>query len=150
MPRDTFAWISDGTSNTILIGEKHIHPENFQKWEGRSTALGGSGTSAENGYSQDVAYTHSSSYNFGDAWLARAFHKRDNTDVFGITRPFEKRAVEIDIAGFGSWHPGACNFLLGDGSVRALNVTTPPGSHASKGPLLALSCVNDGGTVNLD
>jgi prepilin-type processing-associated H-X9-DG protein len=46
--------------------------------------------------------------------------------------------------GYGSWHPGVCNFLLGDGSVRAVGVTTAPD------PILrAYSFVDDGVSVAL-
>jgi len=43
--------------------------------------------------------------------------------------------------GFGSWHPGVCQFALGDGSVRSLPVTT------TLSIVLMLSDVSDGGTA---
>jgi hypothetical protein len=46
--------------------------------------------------------------------------------------------------GFGSWHSDVCQFLLGDGSVRAIFNTT-----ASNPILESLGCVNDGREVAL-
>ncbi|MCF0234229.1 MAG: DUF1559 domain-containing protein, partial [Thermoguttaceae bacterium] len=44
---------------------------------------------------------------------------------------------------FGSWHSGVCNFLLGDGAVRAISVTAP-------GKVLGyFACVDDGNTAAL-
>jgi hypothetical protein len=43
---------------------------------------------------------------------------------------------------FGSAHPNASNFLIGDGAVRAFSPTTP------KWILSALGTVNDGTNVN--
>jgi type II secretory pathway pseudopilin PulG len=146
-PRDTLAWLSDGTTNTIILGEKHIHPDNFQKWDGVTSTTG---SSEPNGYSQDCAYSHSCSFSFGDAWLARAFHIRHTLECFGISRPYENKAVDQDRAGFGSWHPGICPFLLGDGAVFPINVTAPVGTHADKLLLLRLSDVQDGGTISLN
>ena len=42
---------------------------------------------------------------------------------------------------FGSYHPGVCNFTLGDGSVQAFSVTTDPQL------LVYLTVVNDGHSV---
>jgi hypothetical protein len=53
IPRDTFARILDGTSNTAIFAEKHIHQNNFRQWSGFSGAGG-----ADNGYAQDVGYSH--------------------------------------------------------------------------------------------
>jgi type II secretory pathway pseudopilin PulG len=147
IPRDTLAWLIDGTSNTIIIGEKHIHPDNFQKWDG---LLSGSYDTEEKGYSQDCSYSNPSEFVFGDAWLARAFHIRNTSECFGISRPYENKAVQQDRSSFGSWHLGICQFLLGDGSVFPINVTTPVGTHDNKSTLLKLSCVNDGGVLQLD
>lgn len=44
---------------------------------------------------------------------------------------------------FGSWHPGVCQFALGDGSVRAISCTTPVNV------IFPLHVVNDGNVVTL-
>jgi len=44
---------------------------------------------------------------------------------------------------FGSSHPGVCNFLVGDGAVRGISVTTDPNL------LIHLGVVNDGRAVAL-
>jgi hypothetical protein len=71
-------------------------------------------------------------------------------ECYGISRPYEKQTGSIQDAGFGSWHPGICQFLLGDGSVFPISVTTPAGTHTNKLTLLRLSCVDDGGVVQLE
>jgi hypothetical protein len=46
--------------------------------------------------------------------------------------------------GFGSWHPGVCQFLIGDGAVRSISTTTP------LDPILAaLGDASDGVSVSL-
>jgi prepilin-type processing-associated H-X9-DG protein len=142
IPRDNLSWLSDGTSNTFIIGEKHVHPDNFKVWSGAA-----SGVDVTNGFSQDTGYSHPPQGSYGDSWVARGFH--NDSTIYGLSLPHEKKDAVPNAVGFGSWHPGTCNFLLGDGSVRSISVTTPEGNHANKLALLMLSCVNDGGVVSL-
>jgi hypothetical protein len=145
-PRDTMSRFADGTSNTFIVGEKHIHADNLQKWTSHTLGYG-----TENGYAQDCAYSHSTKDNWGDAWHVRAFHYRANTVTYGLARGANDRQTDYpDPAGFGSWHPGICQFLFGDGAVMPISITTPQGSHTNKLALLQLSDVADGGMVNLE
>jgi hypothetical protein len=139
------ARLTDGTSNTFIVGEKHVNTNNLQTWTSHTATL------AENGYAQDCAYSHSTGGNWGDAWHIRAFHNRGNTGTYGLALGANDRPkAEPDTAGFGSWHPGICQFLFGDGAVMSISITTPPGSHDKKLTLLQLSDVADGGVVNLE
>ena len=83
-----FANISDGLSNVVFIGEKHV----------RRPATNSDG----------------SIWN-GDH--AASFKK------LGTGAPIA-RDLNATSGQFGSWHPGICQFVFGDGSVRALPVTT--------------------------
>jgi len=128
-PRDTFAWLKDGTSNQLLLGEKffsHI-PRNAQF--GVCDVLG-----------DDCSYLGTDANGINVTSISRTF------DDFGpVGGPI---ALPNETTGnpphrFGATHTGICNFLVGDGSVHAISATTPQ-------PLLmALSIVNDGEAVSL-
>lgn len=87
-----FADIADGLSNTLFAGEKHVRPGEF--------GLAGTGLNCD-----------ASAYN-GDKGCAFRRAGRGATLARGPTDPVNGR--------FGSWHPGVCQFVLGDGSVRAV------------------------------
>lgn len=146
-PRDTFASWTDGTSNQFIVGEKHIPP----------AVLGicdRSGTSSGAGYGNiagsDCSYLVSGSW--ASPGSGRGF--RHSATVFGIARmndfdgdiTSDVNALYGDSGvgfGFGSYHPGICQFVIGDGSVRGVAVTTP------QAVLNALADTSDGEPVSL-
>ena len=151
LPRDTFARIIDGTSNTIIFGEKHIHRDNFQKWTDAY-----SGYDARNGYLQDVGYLWSPTNYFagGDTWCSRTF--LEGGVPLPLARgPDDRPTSTPQNAGFGSWHPGICQFLFIDGSVHPVRNTERSGTLVSGEPsemgvLWMLADCMDGGVVNID
>jgi prepilin-type N-terminal cleavage/methylation domain-containing protein len=92
--RTRFASVTDGLSNTLFIGEKHIRRGFLRQINGDRTIWNG-----------------------------------DHADVFSrIAGPGRGLISNLDATtnqAFGSYHTGICQFVLGDGSVRALKVTTP-------------------------
>jgi prepilin-type N-terminal cleavage/methylation domain-containing protein len=90
----SFASVTDGLSNTLFVGEKHIQRGQIGNVKGDRTIWNG-----------------------------------DSIDVFArVAGPGKGIVADLNTATnqrFGSYHPGVCQFLLGDGSVRGLKVTTP-------------------------
>ena len=107
--RTSFASVTDGLSNTIFVGEKHVR-------------LGGFGRGEEG---------DGSVYN-GDPTNANAAR------VAGPNNLLARSPTEPYRTNFGSYHPGVCQFALGDGSVRAVAVSV------SGTTLSRLSARNDG------
>ncbi|MDR2643151.1 MAG: DUF1559 domain-containing protein [Planctomycetaceae bacterium] len=154
--RDTIAWWADGTSNQFLLGEKHV-PKGFlnqcafvrvdnadAKYIGECTCLGAEGINwniATNtpSYMRRIRLpaniTSSPNRHDGPSRLAYG-----PSDFVTSGKP---SGFDNDY-GFGSWHSGVCNFLLGDGSVRSISNTI-----ASNPILESLGCVNDGQNVTL-
>jgi prepilin-type N-terminal cleavage/methylation domain-containing protein/prepilin-type processing-associated H-X9-DG protein len=115
--------ITDGLSSTLMIGEKHI---TRLRWVGsrhsglndgtslygmRYGGLNGTTASPEGGY----VYPQG-----GEMFMARSVKNhplgRGQGDIH----------TDMNTAGapqMGSWHPGACNFVLCDGAVSALSVS---------------------------
>lgn len=129
-PRDTFARLVDGTSNQFFIGEKHVHLQFINKCEaGRNSGI----TLTNHAIRWDCSWLRS-----GDIQVARngtAILVRDPNSLNGSGYGQDSN--------FGSAHRGICQFLLGDGAVRSVSVTTP------EAILAAYSRVDDGEVVSL-
>jgi len=93
-----FAQITDGLSNTLLIGEKHVPAGSF-------------GVSLTTRYIGDGSIWNSDMIqNVGRNAGPRNPLALASTDTLGTPH----------IEHFGSWHTGICQFVLCDGSVRSL------------------------------
>jgi hypothetical protein len=112
--RDSMAWWSDGTSNQLIFGDKSIP---LGKVNSCSAATG----------HWDCTYMTATT-NTAHTLIGRSFEDSYGGNWIPIMRPNEMSVIPgvMSTYGFGSWHPGVCNFVLGDGSVHAINVTVPP------------------------
>lgn len=100
------AMITDGTSNTLLMGEKHV------RW------LNAAGTARLQWGTADDR----SVYNSGNANNSRRFAGLGSDGgQYTIAIFVESQSVQaLDNRKFGSRHPNVCQFVLCDGSVRPL------------------------------
>lgn len=87
--------ISDGTSKTIFIGEKHVRPEDHGLWDAGDFTV----------YCDDK-------------WT---FHGRVAGDAFRLASPTIDAGGNRWWQ-FGSDHPGICQFVMGDGRVIQITV----------------------------
>jgi prepilin-type N-terminal cleavage/methylation domain-containing protein len=105
--RTAFDSISDGLSNTLLIGEKYV-PQ---------SAL------SNNWVPPDPWFTSSPPDNPGDGCIYNGVYPWVISRVAGPLNPLAQSVDEAPQNNFGGPHPGVCQFVLGDGSVRAVPVT---------------------------
>jgi prepilin-type N-terminal cleavage/methylation domain-containing protein/prepilin-type processing-associated H-X9-DG protein len=89
-----FADITDGTSNTLMIGEKHVQLGKLNDPIQDGLILSGS--------------------------EQQTYHRRA-----GPSWPLAINPTVAANTQFGSWHPGVCQFVFADGSVRAVKNSTP-------------------------
>lgn len=149
-PRDTFAWMADGTSNQILVGERHIPSSVIGQCDQATTTTSPELTDCTIIAFGEWSHSAARSFNGGIA------NKIDDL-TFGIGAD-----IANDRAHWGSSHPGICHFLMGDGAVKPISVTIPTGKLAyfscsgalSSGVnpdsiLAKLGCVNDGNPVSV-
>jgi type II secretory pathway pseudopilin PulG len=131
--RDDFSWLSDGTSNQIIIGEKLIYRDAIgQCRNGDSTT--------------NRVYTGDCSIFAGISWASMSMMRSFNA---GIAKNPNANPVECytePMAQWGSSHPNVCQFAVGDGSVRSFPLTFPTGQNSM---LAKLGNVNDGNPVTL-
>jgi prepilin-type N-terminal cleavage/methylation domain-containing protein/prepilin-type processing-associated H-X9-DG protein len=100
--------ITDGSSNTLLMGEKHLSPADLNQ----NPAAG--------------AIPAAQGLNDGCVWSAIPVSAGGRQAGVGFPlalSPTDPTVVNATgaTANFGSWHPGAVNFVFCDGSVHALS-----------------------------
>lgn len=133
--KDNFSRIADGLSNQIVIGEKFLSTENINTCPGNTTT-----------------YPHR--YLVGDCnilavhyWNMYAAVRSPYSGIAKNSNPPANKGIgEGDHSQWGGIHLGICNFLIGDGSVRAFPNTMPTGSDSI---LSYLGIVDDGNPVQL-
>ena len=149
-PRDTFAWIKDGTSNQFIVGEKFISSDYVGICEPPGANDGTNGTARSK--IGDCSILTNGNWHLA---LKRSFNAPFATKWNDNRNFYEETALAGQ---WGSSHPGTVNFLLGDGSVRGLSVTTPSGrlytsetdtGQPSSSILARLGMVDDGNSVSL-
>jgi prepilin-type N-terminal cleavage/methylation domain-containing protein len=99
-PRLRLANITDGTSNTLLFGEKHIRPLSLRGKNEDRSIFGGQNNSNRR----------------------CAGIQQNNMANVRPLRPANDENGQFANQSFGGPHPGVCVFALGDGSVRKLNL----------------------------
>ena len=121
--RDSMSWMRDGTSNQLLIGEKYYAPD------------------------EQYTHFHDSTW-FGIGWRT---HNGASRGFHGSWWPLARSGVKENLQNcwearnrFGSWHPGICQFLIGDGSVQSFSHTTPTNEI-----MFRLGHVSDGVAVSI-
>ena len=103
--------VSDGTSNTYMVGEKYINPDNYM-------------TGEDLGDNQSMYFGH-------NADNARCTTYDDNP-LLSLVPVQDKPGFEAKWR-FGSPHPGGCNFVFCDGSIRTISYDIDPLTHSNLG-----------------
>jgi type II secretory pathway pseudopilin PulG len=125
-PRDTMSYWKDGTSNQLVIGEKHI-PISQLGIANRDIITVGGVTDVVNGNSDvSVFRIFGTRMEYGFSRYIR--HDLTNDRHYeGIGGVFSSDSMAIvqrrNGYGFGSYHSGVVQFLIGDGAVRPLATT---------------------------
>lgn len=125
----TFGKLIDGSSNTLMIGERYSFDPNFEKFdESRGWAW--------------------ADRNSGRNCLIGTLAPINHMIPDGITATSSGPFAETDLKfnSFSSGHPGGANFALGDGSVHFVS----EGGVASLQVLQSLAVINDGQAVGID
>lgn len=115
----TFQSITDGTSNTFAFGEKHIRPNSLRGKNEDRSIFGGVNNATR-----------------------RMAGLGANGDVRPLRNP-DETGVQAN-SSFGGPHPGICQFVFCDGTVRAISVAT------DLQKLTSLVSRNDGNAVSLE
>ncbi|GHT26897.1 hypothetical protein FACS18942_05210 [Planctomycetales bacterium] len=140
--RDNISWWSDGTSNQLIFGEKFIPFQTLGldgQWDGGYI---GTNQSNQNANVGRAVWKHFPSIKRSDKDYDYNWTDINNSDLYVTGSGGGVNANHAQNV-FGGIHPGVCNFLIGDGSVRPVPPTT------NSAIVWGLGAVNDGEAVSL-
>ena len=137
-PNATMSRWRDGTSNQVIIGEKHIPTDLLEVESSQAGNVDGNIFAMPAGWCADNN-DGCGQYNVARSIITRAPRLARGPDD---SRGIHNLDQSVAPYGFGSYHTSVCNFVFGDGSVQALSVTISPDV------LGALSQIDDGMSVS--
>jgi hypothetical protein len=149
--RDEMSWWLDGTSNQLIFGEKHLHFDHVGKCfvDGSIVEPGTNADNTMGYYCGDCSIISSGGSYAGGSFFRTSMYRYEadgspwRAGQLILQRPDEARNMNSLQRGFGSFHPGITQFLIGDGSVRPLGIVVPLSI------LAPLADVNDGKVVQM-
>jgi prepilin-type N-terminal cleavage/methylation domain-containing protein len=116
--RDSFSWWQDGTSNQVIVGEKHVRQEELLVCGGGS----------EEKFDCPYFYSAGSNRGYGTGRCAAGVYRVFARGTNDNPTPNNNQWGPMRVTAFGSAHPGIINFAFGDGSIRGLSTSTPTDS----------------------
>jgi prepilin-type N-terminal cleavage/methylation domain-containing protein len=144
-PKVNFAAITDGSSNTLMVGERPPSVDLFYGWWFAGAGFDGSGVGDITMGAREVVYA---------ANVSSTISSNGPPAPCPLTKVgFQPGTINdpCDQVHFWSWHPAGANWLLGDGSCRfltySLDTNAPQLTPAS--PLMQMSTRNGGEVTNL-
>jgi prepilin-type N-terminal cleavage/methylation domain-containing protein/prepilin-type processing-associated H-X9-DG protein len=111
------AFITDGTSNTYLIGEKYVTPDAY---------ITGDDTGDDQGWTEGYDYDT-------NRWVQLGNINDSNPNNRGYLRPMQDTPGYSDCYSFGSAHATGLNMAFCDGAVQFLNYSIDPDTHRRLG-----------------
>lgn len=146
--RDTMAWWSDGTSNQIIVAERHVPQSRLGECPMADPSVGSDDRARRDcSYLTAVVSPYATATQFGSIACSfmNSFKNPTNTDYGGLFIAPELNTGNDGLVennwqnfSFGSCHPGSANILFGDGSVRNTDRQIKPST------LVRMSIVDDG------
>ncbi|MFO0846985.1 MAG: DUF1559 domain-containing protein [Gemmataceae bacterium] len=146
----TLANVMDGTSNTVLVGEKWLHPQRrFEAGFGTGVDGGDNEQAVNAGWDECVVRIGGGTYTYqynggkcGGPYTSRTIPRTPQPDQDAPCVVNDSGAVvTIWNQQFGSSHPGGAAFVMGDGSVRTVRYGIDP-------VVWAAACTRAGGEVS--
>ena len=122
--RDSMSWWQDGTSNQIVVGEKHIPQSRLGECNPPPRASNGWTTVWDCSILVTAEDTDAGTHGRAIQMATDANGNPWHGGAMRLLRPQDHKDVAPINSGFGSYHPGTCNFLMGDGAVRGFSITT--------------------------
>jgi prepilin-type N-terminal cleavage/methylation domain-containing protein len=125
--------ISDGTTKTYLIGEKYLMPQWYEASHDPTGNVSDFGSMYQGHDSDNLRWTGNNSDAPGGPGAGAAASSPDFAPLHDANILIGPNGINQQRNNFGSAHVGVCNFVMCDGSTRAISYTVDKAVHWSLG-----------------